>query len=247
MEEEYRDTEAGDGGVGCLAGYGLAALFISGLALFLFVFLAIGFSLDMTAVILVFLLPLLLFAFRGDKKRKKRTAPVSRPAYRVPAALAAVSAVVFFTVGMGTRINTLLLLGLYLAAFAPVWAVKGRLRGRLWRGLPVCLLSVCLTVNYAFRRGEPVYEQVRFYRGAIGADRVIVGLENRKYYMYPGLRTFFDEKMSNANQVIYVFRTGLLGLPVLETYYLVPFNLEEMASDPDPQKNISVIQKYPQR
>lgn len=232
--EEIPNPEPKDVSVGCLAGYGTAALVILGIAGLLLGMMAMGVSEGVAGLLLVFGIPTVLFvASNAKKQRKPKNVPFSKVGIGFLLGTQALATLAVFWVGSLSKINVFVLLLLYAAGFVPFFVRKQEptLSGWMFRALPSLLLSAVLFLNYFGRGGEPQYEQYRVADGQPG-DRTVLLLENDAYYYMPGLRIFFDNDMWKADYMIFVFRQGLFGIPVRETYYIAPFYLPNISSDP---------------
>lgn len=225
----------------------IAAAVIASLALLIMLGLLFDIGMDVMGLIIVFLLPAAYFALPVLKKPSwglgfKTLGNTEKIGLVL---LWGFSALILFSIGMISKINVFILLCIHLLSIGISFGAPGKqFKHLVIKQSPSLLLSLILLLNYLIPVGEPIYEQHFLKDKLIPKGNNAIRFENDAYQNLPGLRIYFDNEMYMANQLIFEFRTGVFGIEFRQAYYPVPFSLEKEASNPDPRKNIQIINEY---
>lgn len=225
----------------------IAAAVIASLAMLIMLGLLFDIGMDVMGLIIVFLLPTAYFAMPILKKPSwglgfKALGNTEKIGLVL---LWSFSALILFSIGMISKINVFILLCIHLLSIGISFGAPGKqFKHLVLKQSPSLLLSLILLLNYLFPVGEPLYEQHFLKDKLIPKGNNAIRFENDAYQNLPGLRVYFDNEMYMANQLIFEFRTGVFGIEFRQAYYPVPFSLEKEASNPDPRKNIQIINEF---
>ncbi len=83
------------------------------------------------------------------------------------------------------------------------------------------IVSVLFFINFAFA-SYPTQEKFEIVKNGNGQENSMISLANGQLDKYPGIRMFADyQEVRYADEVVYTFEYGFLGLMVMTDYYLI--------------------------
>jgi hypothetical protein len=178
-----------------------------------------GMGLVMYMVMVIMLSPSIAFTYKKFIYFRKNELKEAFLDKKIQIGLTVIfNAVVLFTIGFNTLIQTQDLLIFYLLCYAPTFLYyRKRLVPYSSVVFASILVSVLLLFNFYFINNLKEEKYRYFYNER---DAVIY-LENESYKEYKGMRMFLlDQRIQNQGTITYVLADGILGFRVVKEYRL---------------------------
>ena len=134
-----------------------------------------------------------------------------------------INLLLFFKVVGNTLVSISFVFSAYTIAvlIAIISSRNSKLRKFISFAVAPTIVSLLFFLNYSFA-SHPTQEKFRIVSSGYNHEDSMITLDNEQLDEYPGIRIFFDfQEVRNADEVVYTFEYGFLGLMVMTDYYFI--------------------------